>query len=115
MKNMYLDELKKLLEQASPELASSGALDFKNVFGAVAGYVEGNIFITCGKFGVALKLPSETLEELFLLKEKDVERLRYFPKGHIKKEYAVLPKRMLADERLLKELLDKSIRYVGTP
>ena len=109
----YLDELKKLLEHARPELASSGALDFKNVFGAVAGYVDGNIFVTCGKFGVALKLPSETLEEL--LKEKDAERLRYFPKGHIKKEYVVLPERMLADERLLKELVEISVRYVGTP
>ena len=111
MKTSHLDELKKLLELARPELASSGALDFKNVFGTVAGYVDGNIFITCGKFGVALKLPSETLEEL--LKEKDVEQLRYFPKGHIKKEYAVLPERMLADERSLKELLDKSVMYVS--
>lgn len=111
MKTSYLEELKKLLERARPELFSSGALDFKNVFGAVAGYIDGNIFITCGKFGVALKLPSEKLEEL--LKERDVERLRYFPKGHIKKEYAVLPERMLADERLLKELLDESIRYVS--
>ncbi|MCH7624504.1 MAG: TfoX/Sxy family protein [Chloroflexi bacterium] len=113
MKISYLDDLKKLLDHAHPGLASSGGLDFKNVFGAVAGYVDGNIFVTCGKFGVALKLPSETLEEL--LKERDVERLRYFPKGHIKKEYVVLPERMLADERLLKELLEKSVRYVGTP
>ena len=113
MKTSYLDELRKLLEQARPELASSDGLAYKNVFGAVAGYVGGNIFITCGTFGVALKLPSVTLDQL--LKEKDVEPLRYFPKGHIKKEYAVLPERMLADERLLKELLDKSIRYVNAP
>ena len=113
MKISYLDDLKKLLDHAHPGLASSVGLDFKNVFGSVAGYVDSNIFITCGKFGVALKLPSETLEEL--LKERDVERLRYFPKGHIKKEYVVLPERMLADERLLKELLEKSVRYVGTP
>ena len=110
MKSSYLEELKMLLERARPELASSGALHFKNVFGAVAGYVDGNIFITCGKFGVALKLHSEKLEEL--LKERDVEQLRYFPKGHIKKEYAVLPERMLADERIFRELLDKSIKYV---
>lgn len=111
MKISYLDDLKKLLDQAHPGLASSGELDFKGVFGAVAGYVDGNIFVTCGKFGVALKLPSETLEEL--LKEKDVERLRYFPKGHLKKEYAVLPERILKNERLLKVLLDESIRYVS--
>ena len=109
MKNSYLDELKNLIEQASPKLASSDALEFKNVFGAVAGYVHGNIFITCGKFGVALKLPSETLEKL--LKEKDVEQLRYFPKGHIKKEYAVLPERILKNDGLFREMLDESMKY----
>ena len=113
MKNSYREDLEKLLEQANPGLACSDRLEFKNVFGAVAGYVDGNIFISCGKFGVALKLPLETLGELF--KAEDVEPLRYFPKGHIKKEYAVLPDRMLGNERLLRELLDKSVMYVNAP
>jgi hypothetical protein len=30
-------------------------LEFKSVFGAVGGYVDGKIFVSCGKFGVALK------------------------------------------------------------
>lgn len=93
MKNNYLDKLKTLLEQARPRLAATHELEFKMVFGAVAGYVDGNIFISCGNFGVALRLPPEALESVF--KEKGVERLKYFPKGHIKKEYAVLPKRIL--------------------
>jgi hypothetical protein len=38
--------------------------------------------------------------------------LRYFPKGHIKKEYAVLPKRILEDKPQFKRLLEKSIRSV---
>ena len=75
----------------------------------MAGYVDGNIFMLCGKFGVALRLPPETLESVF--KEKGVEHLKYFPKGHIKKEYAVLPKRILDDNDQFKGLLDKSIRY----
>ncbi len=29
--------------------------------------------------------------------EKGVKHLKYFPKGHVKKEYAVLPKRILED------------------
>ena len=111
MKNSYLDVLTELLKQADPGLASSGRLEFKNVFGAVAGYVEVKIFISCGKFGVALKLPSETLEELF--EEEDVQRLRYFSKGYIKREYAVLPERMLNDEGLFSELLNKSVGYVN--
>ncbi len=93
MQNNYLDELTKLLKQARPRLTTTHQLEFKNVFGAVAGYVDGNIFMSCGKFGIALRLPPEILESVF--KEKGVERLKYFPKGHIKKEYAVLPKQLL--------------------
>ncbi len=111
MKDSYLDELTKLLKQTRPRLAATHQLEFKNVFGAVAGYVDGNIFMLCGKFGVALRLPPETLESVF--KEKGVEHLKYFPKGHIKKEYAVLPKQILDDKDQFKGLLDKSIRYAS--
>ena len=109
MKNKYLEKLKNLLEQASPNFTTAYRLEFKNVFGAVGGYVNGRIFISCGKFGVALRLPSQTLESLF--NEKIVKHLKYFPNGHVKKEYAVLPKRIIQDSHKFKKLLDKSIGY----
>ena len=112
MKNKYLEEITKLLEQARPRLAVTHHLEFKNCFGAVAGYVDGNIFISYGKFGVALKLPKVILDDLF--KDKDIEHLRYFPNGHIKKEYAVLPRRILESKNMLKKLIDKSIQFVET-
>ncbi len=93
MENRYTNKLKKLLKRTHPRLAYTHKLEFKNCFGAVAGYVDGRLFISCGKFGAALKLPPETLESLF--SEKGVKRLKYFPNGHIKKEYAVLPKRIM--------------------
>ncbi len=110
MKNKYFDEVTKLLTQAHPELATIYRLDFKNVFGAVCGYVDEHIFISYGKFGVALRLPLEILNTLF--QAKDVKHLKYFPNGHIKKEYAVIPKRILKDNREFRKLLDKSIKYV---
>jgi len=110
MKNNYLNKLEKLLEQTHPRLATTHNLEFKNVFGAIGGYVNSKMFISCGKFGVALKLPENILDELFM--EKDVKHLKYFPKGHIKKEYAVLPKRILENKDQFKILLDKSIAYV---
>ena len=85
-------------------------LKFKNVFGAVGGYVNGKIFITCGKFGVALKLPEKVLDELF--REKDVKHLKYFPNGHIKKEYAVLSKQITKDMRRFRKLVDESTQHV---
>ena len=108
MENRYLEEITTLLKQARPKLFTTHQLKFKNVFGAVGGYVNGKIFISCGKFGIALKLPPETLDELF--KEKDVKHLKYFPRGHIKKDYAVLPKRILENKRQFQKLIRKSIQ-----
>ena len=105
--NKYYEKITNLLEQARPKLARTHRLAFKNVFGAVGGYVNGRIFISCGKFGVALRLPFKTLEALF--KEKGVKHLKYFRDGHVKKEYAVLPKRILNNKRQFNKLVDKSI------
>ena len=110
MKNKYFDKLIKLLKQANPKLYTTHGVEFKNVFGAVGGYVDGRIFISCGKFGIAPRLPSEILENLF--QEKDVKRLKYFSKGHIKKEYAVLPNRILQDKNRLRKILNESVKYV---
>ena len=106
MNDKYLNHLTKLLAQARPRLEHTHRLAFKNVFGAVGGYVNGHIFISCGAFGVALKLPSKTLETIF--QETDVKHLKYFPNGHVKKEYAVLPNRILNNKRQFRKLLDKS-------
>ena len=111
MKNKYLEKVTKLLKRTRSNVATIHQLEFKNVFGAVGGYVNGHIFISCGKFGVALKLPPKTIEELF--KEKSAKRLKYFPKGHIKKEYAVLSKKILEDKHQLRKFIDKSVKYAN--
>jgi TfoX/Sxy family transcriptional regulator of competence genes len=107
----YRDKLEGILKQVRPRLASSHDLEFKNCFGAVAGYVDGNVFCSCGKFGLALRLPEKVLAELF--QEKGVKKLKYFPSGHVKKEYAVIPKRILEDPTRLKKRVDQSIRFVS--
>ena len=108
--NKYSEKITTLLEQARPKLAKAHRLEFKNVFGAVGGYVNGHIFISYGKFGIALRLPPKVLDTLF--KEKGVKHLKFFPKGHIKKEYAVLPERITKNTRQFRELINKSFRYV---
>ena len=110
MDNKYLDTLEKLLKHVRPKLTTTHKLEFKNCFGAIAGYINGNIFVSCGRFGVALKLPPEALAGLF--KEKDVLHLKYFPNGHTKKEYAVIPQRLIDKRYHFKKILDKSIKYV---
>lgn len=57
MENKYLNEITTLLRQTYPNLFIEHKLEFKNVFGAVGGYVDERIFVSCGKFGVAFWLP----------------------------------------------------------
>ena len=110
IQNKYFKKITKLLKQASPKLATTYRLEFKNVFGAVGGYVNDHIFISCGKFGVALKLPPKTLEGLF--NKKFAKHLTYFTNGHIKKEYAVLSKPIIKDTRQFRILVSESVQYV---
>ncbi len=113
MKNEYFNKITKLLSRARSGLARTHRLESKNCFGAVAGYIDSHIFISCGKFGVALRLPPETLDNVF--KEKGVKHLKYFPNGHVKKEYAVLPERIMKSKQRFKRLIDRSIKYALLP
>ena len=106
MKDKYLDKITGLLRNVRPGIVAQYELEFKNVFGAVGGYVYGKIFISCGKFGIALKLPPE------MLKEKGAKPLKYFHNGHIKKEYVVLPKQIIEDKKQFRKLIKISIDYV---
>ncbi len=112
MNDAYAERLKEILKKTRPRLASKYELEFKNVFGAVGGYANGVIFISCGKFGVALRLRPKPLERVFRI--EGVKPLKYFPKGHIKKEYAVIPERVLADKKEFGKLLDDSLRFVSS-
>lgn len=107
----YVSRLETLLKQSDPRLLVTHQLEFKNFFGAVTGYVDGHIFVSCGKFGVALRVPPETLAELF--REDDVSLLRYFPKGHVKREYAVVPQRIMDDRARFTRLVETSVMSEG--
>ena len=51
MKTEYVNRITDLLGRIQPGLSKTHELSFKSCFGAVAGYVDGNIFISCGRFG----------------------------------------------------------------
>ena len=91
----YYVPLKTLLIRARPRLTETHDLEFKNCFGAVAGYVHGEIFISSGWFGIALKLPPKMVAQLLDL--SGAKLLKYFPKGRIKKEYVVIPDKLIED------------------
>ena len=111
LKSKYLNTIKNLLRQTLPGLETEHELAFKSCFGAVAAYVDGNIFATCGQFGVALKLPSITVEEL--LKEQGGQLLKYSANGRVKKNYVVIPTQLLVDRENLGNLVGQSVQYVS--
>ncbi len=106
----YHNKLETILAITHPRLRNSYYLEFQNSFGAVAGYINGQIFIVCGKLGIALKLPQKALINFFKLRE--AKAFKYFKNGHIKKEYALFPKKILDDKIKLKKMIEKSIRFV---
>jgi TfoX/Sxy family transcriptional regulator of competence genes len=104
----YKESLQSILEGYYPELRTRYALTFKNCFGAMAGYVDDNIFCSCGKFGFALKLPPA---EVAALLKDGAQPLKYFPNGYVKKEYAVIPVSLIAEKKAMKKLIKKSILF----
>ena len=105
----YASKLESFLLRTRPRLRATRDLHLKPFFGAVIGTLNGRVFISCGRFGIALRLPPATLNALF--QRSGAKPLRYFPGGHVKKEYAVLPKSVLDDDRECKKLVNASIRY----
>ncbi len=110
MMTLYKKQLQELLQRAHPQLEKKHNLEFKNCFGAVAGYLDGHIFCSCGKFGFALKLPQGDVEKLL---DFGAKPLRYFPNGRVKKDYAVLPKKIMQNPDKLKDLIALSARFVA--
>ena len=62
--------------------------------------------------GLALKLPQGDCDHLF---DKGASGLRYFPKGALKKGYAVLPPGIVDDPQQLKIWIDRAIRFAQLP
>ncbi len=85
-------------------------LECKHFFGGAACYVNGKIFASFSPVGFALKLPERQRTEL--IKDNEAKPLQYFPKAPIKKEYVVLPERIVIISEALKDLVKISIGYV---
>ncbi len=108
MAEPWLRELRSLLERTSPSLAPGVAIECRHFFSGAAAYAGGGIFMSLTPAGLALKLPAEARQQLM---EVGAKPLRYFPKGPIKKEYVVLPKKLARDDDTLAPWIEESIRY----
>jgi len=108
MRTEYLHQLERLVDAA--DLPGNCKISYKSVFGAVGAYANGQIFMTCGIFGLALKLADDTCAAL--MAEGVGKPLKYFEKGHIKRNYAVLSGEILQDRARMGKLLRQSAAFV---
>ena len=110
MAQEYLQQLTALLKQSTSGRFEGVKLECKHFFSGAAVYAEGRICMSLTTVGFALKLPEKSRN--ILVNDQGAKPLRYFPKGPIKKDYAVLPNAMLKDMKTLRRWVKVSIEYV---
>jgi len=108
MVESHRDALRSLLERVTVDLGPHTAIECKHFFSGAAAYANGRIFMTLTTVGLALKLPEESRAALI---ERGAGPLRYFPRGPIKKDYVVIPRRLAEDPVALAPWINASIRF----
>ena len=111
MAKEYLNRLAALMKEATARRFKDVDLECKHFFSGAAVYVNGKICMSLTPAGFALKLPDRAREKL--KKEHRAKPLRYFPKDPIKKDYVVLPKRMVNDVKVLRHWVKVCIDHVA--
>ena len=106
----YPRQLDSMLTRMRPGLSPKAKLECKRFFGGAAAYADGRIFMTLTAAGLALKLPEDLREALLARGGKP---LRYFAKGHIKKEYVILPDAISKNPSDLASWVARSIAYTA--
>ena len=113
MAKLYFKKLSNLIQQVElePGRNSKFKLEIKHFFSGAALYVNGKICMSLTPAGFALKLSENKRKKL--IQEGKATSLRYFPKGPIKKDYAVLSEPLIKNLTILSDWINLSIEYVA--
>jgi len=87
MAKIYFEKLSLLVEKVGINEEFSSEIEIKHFFSGAALYINKTICVSWSPAGLAFKLGEE--ESSDLIKINKAIPLKYFPKGHIKKGYAV--------------------------
>ncbi len=87
MAKLYVEKLTTLINAIDLATKISYSLEVKHFFSGAALYSDGTICASWTPVGLAFKLPKEDVAEL--IGNGRAKPLKYFPKGHIKKGYAL--------------------------
>ncbi len=112
MANEYVNKLTALIDVVKPKTPRGKTIEVKPFFGGAAGYLDGQIFISLTKVGLALKLPDDARQRL--IKAGDAKALRYFPKAPVKKQYALMSDDFLANPKRIKPWIEMSLDHAAS-
>lgn len=87
MAKQYFEKLSKLINELNISKEVSLKLEIKHFFSGAALYANETICASWSPAGLAFKLPEKKVKEL--LGNGKAIPLKYFPKGHVKKGYAL--------------------------
>jgi len=84
---VYFQKLKNLVEKLNLETDIDSKIEVKHFFSGAALYVNQTICVSWSPVGLAFKLPQQEVDKL--INSGKAKPLKYFPKGHVKKGYAL--------------------------
>lgn len=87
MAKEYFEKLSSLVEKLNLTKEISSEIEIKHFFSGAALYINKSICVSWSPVGLAFKLPDKEVSKL--LNTGKAKPLKYFPKGHVKKGYAL--------------------------
>ena len=87
MAKEYYEKLSHLLEEINLKKEVTLSMEIKHFFSGAALYVNQTICASWSPAGLAFKLPEKEANKL--IKSGNAKPFKYFPKGHVKKGYAL--------------------------
>lgn len=107
MAKEFLDKLNILVSETCIENKCDSILEARHFFSGAVLYKDGVICASLSPVGIGFKLSDQECEEL--IESGVAVSLKYFPKGHIKKGYALFEAPDLSDVRKWQQYLQKSV------
>jgi TfoX/Sxy family transcriptional regulator of competence genes len=111
MADPQVEQLRSVLEMATPYPPNEIDLAFRHMFGGIGVYAHGQMFASLSNVGLALKLPQDAQSELSVLGGRG---LQYAPDAPVSKQYMVLPDAVVHNSEALARWVRASIDYVQT-
>jgi TfoX/Sxy family transcriptional regulator of competence genes len=106
----YLNKLSTLINETNIENECDFEIETQHFFSGAALYKNKTMCASLSPVGLAFKLPEEEVTKL--ISSGKAIPLKYFPKGHIKKGYALFENPDLSNKKQWKQYFLKALRKV---